>query len=176
MASMHQLFHQTSTDSANEEEGHIVAQLSWDLMDQTPTEDLFMFLVTEDSTRVAGCIMFSRLKFLQQTNIISFLLAPVAVRTTHQKRGIGTICWNKREPNTDLLVSYGDPNYYSKVGFQPVTTAVIPAPLPLSMPQGWLALPLFVPNGYSIDTENELLCHGIEQEGALVRTTPKEDQ
>ncbi|CAJ1956403.1 unnamed protein product [Cylindrotheca closterium] len=166
-ASIHQLFQQTFADSANEQEGQIVGQLSWDLMYQTLSEDLFVFVVTtDDSTRVAGCFIFSRLALSEQTNIISFLLSPMAVQTTHQKRGIrqdllrfAMDALKKREPNIDLLATYGDPNYYSNVEFQLVTTAVIPAPLPLSVPKGWLvAGTAFAPKGYFIDTGTKLFC------------------
>ena len=37
------------------------------------------------------------------------------------------------------LFTYGDPNYYSKVGFKPITEKLIKAPLKLSYPEGWLA-------------------------------------
>ena len=149
-ASIQQLFQQTFSDAANEQEGKTVGQLSWDLMDQTPHDDLFVYVATCNNT-VVGCIMFSRLIFPQQASTISFLLSPVAVRTSFQKRGIGKGLLqyaidelsNKTDPKIDLLMTYGDPNYYSKVGFQHVTTDIIPAPLPLSMPQGWLALPLY---------------------------------
>jgi predicted N-acetyltransferase YhbS len=39
----------------------------------------------------------------------------------------------------ELAITYGDPNFYSKVGFQSVTEAVVPAPIPLQHPEGWLA-------------------------------------
>ena len=35
--------------------------------------------------------------------------------------------------------SYGDPNYYSKVGFRPISEQVVSAPFKLSQPEGWLA-------------------------------------
>jgi putative acetyltransferase len=39
----------------------------------------------------------------------------------------------------DLAITYGDPKFYSKVGFHSVTEAVVPAPIPLQHPEGWLA-------------------------------------
>ena len=38
-----------------------------------------------------------------------------------------------------LALTYGDPNFYSKVGFGVVSEQVVPAPLKLSYPEGWLA-------------------------------------
>ena len=163
--SIRQLFQQTFTDSENEQEGKTVGQLSYDLMDQPPPEDLFVFVAasttaesnnTTTTEELVGCIMLSRLTFPEEgggsnkSTTISFLLSPVAVRTSFQKRGIGQgllrFAFEQLKestgPKIDLIMTYGDPNYYSKVGFQPVKTDTIPAPFPLSMPQGWLALPL----------------------------------
>ena len=37
-----------------------------------------------------------------------------------------------------LVFTYGDPNYYSKVGFRAITEEIAKAPLELSQPEGWL--------------------------------------
>jgi predicted N-acetyltransferase YhbS len=36
-------------------------------------------------------------------------------------------------------MTYGDPSYYAKVGFMPISEADAQAPFPLSHPEGWLA-------------------------------------
>jgi predicted N-acetyltransferase YhbS len=36
-------------------------------------------------------------------------------------------------------VTYGDPAFYEKVGFRPVSQDTLPPPLDLSQPDGWLA-------------------------------------
>lgn len=41
--------------------------------------------------------------------------------------------------NTDLVFTYGDHNYYSKVGFKPISENVVSAPFKLSQPEGCLA-------------------------------------
>lgn len=42
----------------------------------------------------------------------------------------------------NLTMTYGDPNFYSKVGYQQITEDKIKAPLKLSFPEGWLVNPL----------------------------------
>lgn len=37
------------------------------------------------------------------------------------------------------MLIYGNPNFYSKVGFQKITEAIVKAPLKLTYPEGWLA-------------------------------------
>jgi predicted N-acetyltransferase YhbS len=38
-----------------------------------------------------------------------------------------------------IAVTYGDPAFYGRTGFAPVTTDTLPAPHPLSQPMGWIA-------------------------------------
>lgn len=40
------------------------------------------------------------------------------------------------------MVTYGDIGFYAKVGFSAVNEALLPSPMPLSYPEGWLALSL----------------------------------
>ncbi|MGD8266464.1 MAG: GNAT family N-acetyltransferase, partial [Chromatiales bacterium] len=66
-----------------------------------------------------------------------------AVSTRHQGRGVGQALINfgldeLRNRSVDVVVTYGDPAFYSRVGFQALPENVIKAPLKLSMPQGWL--------------------------------------
>jgi predicted N-acetyltransferase YhbS len=39
--------------------------------------------------------------------------------------------------SVEVVVTYGDPSFYSKVGFQSLSEAVIAVPLTLTMPFGW---------------------------------------
>jgi len=71
------------------------------------------------------------------------MLAPVAVNTEHQGKGIGQALINYglteiKNRSVAVVVTYGDPSFYTKLGFQPLSENVIQAPLKLSMPEGWL--------------------------------------
>ena len=44
-----------------------------------------------------------------------------------------------KSQGVNLVFTYGDPNFYSRVGFKPVSESTIKAPLKLSYPEGWLA-------------------------------------
>jgi len=72
-----------------------------------------------------------------------YLLAPVAVDNNFQKQGIGqkiikfALKYLKKQ-KVDLLMTYGDPRYYRKLGFKKTNIAIIPAPYKLSQPIGWL--------------------------------------
>jgi len=71
------------------------------------------------------------------------MLAPVAVSTEHQGKGVGQalIKYGLNElknRSVAVAITYGDPSFYSKVGFRSLPEIVIQAPLRLSMPEGWL--------------------------------------
>ena len=51
-----------------------------------------------------------------------------------------------------VAITYGDPSFYSKVGFRALSENVIQAPIKLTMPEGWLGQSL---TGEPIPTINE---------------------
>lgn len=136
-----QLFTKTFGDSEGEAEGKLIGELALELITTTPEQDIEVFVALEHE-RVVGTILFTRLTY--ESDKAAFLLAPVAVHTDHQGQGIGQALINfglqtMREAGVDLAFTYGDPNYYSRVGFEQVTIEQYPSPQPLSMPIGWLA-------------------------------------
>lgn len=130
--------------SEGPEEGESIGLLVRNLLATTPPGDLTGY-VAIDNKRIVGCIFFSR--FYNDTVKSAFILSPVAVATDVQKTGVGQRLINYgleqfRSLNISLILTYGDPDYYVKCGFQPVSESLIPAPLPLSYPHGWLAISL----------------------------------
>ena len=91
---------------------------------------------------LVGGVLFTPLTYPDPRRVM--MLSPMAVATPHQGRGLGKALIRHalhtlRAGGTDIVVTYGDPAFYHRTGFHPVTTATIPAPQPLSMPQGWQA-------------------------------------
>jgi putative acetyltransferase len=135
------LFKATFTASEGADEGALIGKLAMDLFEKTAGEDLFAFTCRDDDG-LAGCIMFSRLRYPEDDRSV-FVLAPVAVETSRQGRGIGQRLLrfgldHLRREGIDVALTYGDPAYYGKVGFAPITEAVARAPLALQFPHGWL--------------------------------------
>lgn len=140
-AEIEQLFIKTFSDSEGQAEGEMIGRLARDFMSGTPERDLYCFVAREDG-QIVGSIFFSRITF--ESEIKAFILAPVAVHTDHQGKGIGQRLIRfgldtLSKDGVELAITYGDPNFYSKVGFQFVTEAIVPAPLTLQHPEGWLA-------------------------------------
>lgn len=139
-----ELFTSVFTSSEGEKEGKLIGNLSSQLASNIDNNEIISFGVYENETLI-GSIFFTRLQF--GTPIQVYMLAPVAIRTEHQGKGIGQELINYglselKKRSVNVAITYGDPSFYSKVGFKALSENVIQAPLKLSMPFGWLGQPL----------------------------------
>jgi len=135
------LFTRTFSDSEGPSEGLLIGNLACDLLTITDPQDYYCFVATENE-QIAGSIIFSRLTF--ESDVNAFLLAPVAVHTSYQGKGTGQKLINfglnnLKERGVELVFTYGDPKFYAKVGFRPISEEIVKAPFVLTHPEGWLA-------------------------------------
>jgi putative acetyltransferase len=135
------LYTEVFSSSESEEEGKIIGNLVSKLIKKTEQHDLVGF-VASSNDRIVGCIFFSRL--VVPNNSTAFMLSPVAIASEEQGKGIGQQLINHglgylKSIDINLVFTYGDPNYYSKVGFKPISESIVSAPFKLSQPEGWLA-------------------------------------
>ena len=136
------LFGATFTASEGAEEGALIGDLVRRLIAQTPAEDLRVFTAWEDRALLGG-ILFSRLAYEGDPRTV-FMMAPVAVATEHQGKGLGQQLISHgldvlKQEGVDIAVTYGDPAFYGRVGFAPVSEVVLSAPHTLQQPEGWIA-------------------------------------
>ena len=149
-----ELFTSVFTSSEGEEEGKLIGKLVSELAPNIDNRDIFCFGAYIQELLV-GSIFLTRLRF--EGSLSVYMLAPVAVRTEYQGKGIGQSLIKygldeMKNLSVSVAVTYGDPSYYSKVGFQALSESVIQAPLKLSMPEGWLGCSL---TGEKIPVINE---------------------
>ncbi|MDA0149599.1 GNAT family N-acetyltransferase [Vibrio sp. LaRot3] len=144
-----QLFLDTFADSEGAEEGQVIAMLVKDLFVKTASHDLECFVAISEDEQIMGAIVFTPLDNEVDSNERErmCLLSPVAVSTSVQGQGIGQALINyglnqMSKAGNFIAVTYGDPSFYSKVGFKQIAESIIPAPFPLSYPNGWLAVSL----------------------------------
>lgn len=135
------LFTDVFSASEGEKEGKSIGNLVSNLIATTQPEDLIGCVVV-DKGRIVGCIFFSR--FTVPGDQVAFILSPVAVATEMHGTGIGQrlIAYGLeylRQQDVSLVFTYGDPAFYSKIGFQQISEKVVEAPFPLSQPVGWQA-------------------------------------
>ena len=135
-----QLYTKAFSDSEGQAEGLLIGDLAYDLMTNTHGHDLYCFVATENEL-IIGSIILSRLTFESKVN--AFLLSPVAILTSYQGKGIGQKLINfglntLKKNGVELAFTYGDPSFYSKVGFSIIAEKVAKAPVKLTYPEGWL--------------------------------------
>ncbi len=140
IAEIKQLFTKTFSDSEGQSEGLVIGNLVFDLMTRTDGGDFCGFVATENQN-IIGSIFFSRMTF--ENKVEAFLLSPVAIDTSYQGKGVGQKLINfglnaLKERGVELVFTYGDPNFYTKVGFRNITEKVVKAPFKLTYPEGWL--------------------------------------
>ena len=143
-AAVERLFVSAFSEAEGEQEGALIGDLVEEMLASTDGRDLDGF-VAVDGNEIVGAIFFSRLTFDDDIDV--FVLAPVAVATDHQGKGIGQVLITHglremRRMGVSYVTTYGDPSFYSKVGFQPISEDDIAPPLELSQPEGWLGQPL----------------------------------
>lgn len=136
-----ELFATTFTASEDPDEGALIGDLVSDLLAETPTEDIRVFCA-EDEGHAIGAAIFTRLTYSEDPHVV-FLLSPMAVAPERQRRGIGQALLSQafealRSEGIQIVITYGDPNYYGRVGFMPITEDQARAPLPLRLPHGWI--------------------------------------
>lgn len=134
------LFTSVFTSSEGEKEGRLIGNLASELSLEIDNQEIICFGTYEEES-IIGVIFFTRLRFNEAIQV--YMLAPVAVSTKHQGKGVGQALINYglneiKNRSVAVAITYGDPSFYSKVGFQTLSENVIQAPLKLSMPQGWL--------------------------------------
>ena len=133
-------FKKVFTKSDGKKEGNIVSRISFKLAKLIDGENV-IGIEAKIKNKIVGYIFLSKLKYKE--NYLIYLLAPVAVDNNFQKKGIGkkiiqfALKYLKKQ-KVDLLMTYGDPSYYTKSGFKKTKISLIPAPYKLSQPIGWL--------------------------------------
>ena len=151
-SAIEELFTSVFTDSDGKEEGEMVGHLAGELIAETNEQDLHGFVGLDEDRQLVAAIFFTRLTF-PSNDITTFLLSPVAVHSDHQGKGLGQGLINHgldalRSEGVRFAITYGDPDFYRKVGFHPVSPEVIEPPFELSQPEGWL--------GQSLHTDSSI--------------------
>ena len=137
---INKLFIKTFSDSEGESEGLVIGELVNEYMTSTDARDFYCFTASENEQIIAS-VFFTKLTFESRVN--AFILSPMATLTEFQGKGIGQKLINfghniLKNNGVEIVITYGDPKFYSKVGFKQITEDIIKAPLKLSYPEGWL--------------------------------------
>ncbi len=137
-----------------ESEREIVAKLAVNLLSEE-TGSPIISLLAEYDKKIVGHIAFSPVTINTDKDWKGYILAPLAVKPEYQNQRVGSELINHgikelSEKGVNTLFVYGDPEYYSRFGFDTETATPYLAPYDLQYPSGWQALVL---NEFNIETE-----------------------
>jgi putative acetyltransferase len=134
------LFTSSFSSSEGAQEGKVIGRLASALAARIDNQEIVCIGAYLDGALI-GSVFLTRLRFVDPVE--AYMLSPVAVATAIQRRGTGQAMIKfgldeLKKRSATLVVTYGDPSFYSKVGFEALSQDLIQAPFPLSMPEGWL--------------------------------------
>jgi len=129
-----------------EGEREIISDLAVDLLSQE-TIPVTLSLVAVSGGFAVGHGAFSPVTFANNENVQGHILAPLAVKPTRQKSGIGSALVEDgirrlTKMGTSIFFVYGDPKYYGKFGFSGDAAEPFTPPYDLRYPFGWQAITL----------------------------------
>lgn len=136
-----ELFKATFTASEGAEEGAVIGTFVANMLATPNASDIFVVSAQQDD-QLVGTAVFSRLRYAQDSRSV-FILSPMAVATCHQGTGVGQKLLRfaldlLAHHNVDVALTYGDINFYSRIGFEHISASDAKPPLPLTHPEGWL--------------------------------------
>ncbi|MEM7392319.1 MAG: N-acetyltransferase [Verrucomicrobiota bacterium] len=129
-------------DAFDGAENELVARLASELLTTTSSPETIT-LVAEADDSLLGFVSFSPVRLNHE--LLGYILAPLAVKSDGQRKGIGTKLVESglhrlKQQNIRILFVYGDPRYYSRFGFAVTSADRYTPPYPLQYPAGWQAI------------------------------------
>ena len=100
----------------------MISNLASDLSSETASPSI-RSLVAEVDKQVIGYVSYSPIFLRSDASISGYILAPLAVSPEHQKQGVGSRLISTGvdmlgADGVDVLLVYGDPEYYGRFGFR----------------------------------------------------------
>jgi predicted N-acetyltransferase YhbS len=129
-------------NSFDQSEGETVSQLAIDLLEDKTALPI-LSLVAEQDGVIIGNVIFSSINIEGAKGVSAYILAPLAVTRFAQGKGTGTRLINKgletlKERGAEIVLVYGDPDYYKRTGFKAGHN--LKPPHKLKYPEGaWMA-------------------------------------
>ncbi len=121
-----------------DDEANLVAALHRD-----PTAQPVLSLLAYDDGHPIGHVLFTRVTLDRRPDVACSILAPLAVVPAFQRRGVGRALIEHgarllAESGVKLLFVLGDPNYYTRCGFEPAIPYGLRAPYPIVPEEAWM--------------------------------------
>lgn len=131
-------------DAFSKDEGLLLGKLVADLIANSSVPNTLSYVV-EDNAKIIAHISFSPIFIESNLHIKAYILAPLAVKPNYKRQGIGSklIVHGKQELiklGVNVILVYGDPNYYNNYGFTAKSGEYFIPPFPIKQKFGWQAM------------------------------------
>lgn len=131
-------------EAFDDEESDAISDFTLTMLREKAAIKTLSFVAVEGD-RVLAHIALSPVVYEDSKEHFAYILAPLSVIPTHQKKGIGSKMIRHALDITLTLGSYmvfvyGDPHYYTRFGFDSSLAHDFIPPHPLEYPEGWHAL------------------------------------
>ena len=129
-----------------DQESTAIMELAAALMTEKTAPPILSLVATLDD-EIIGYVSFSPIYLESRDDIKGYILAPLAVAPGHQRKGAGTTLIREgkqllADNGVDVVLVYGDPDYYSRTGFTTASARLFVPPYPLEHQFGWQGLML----------------------------------
>lgn len=135
-------------DAFGPQEGPEIVELVELMLHDKTAEPLFS-LVAEENGQLLAHVIFSAIKVDSSASLKAQILAPLAVRSTKQRQGLGKALVefglaSLKQQGIDLVFVLGHPDYYPVFGFKPAGKLGFVAPHPIAPHNAaaWMVLEL----------------------------------
>lgn len=130
------------TEAGFGEEGPVVADLVRALTSGHYDRPILPF-VAHSGADLVGFVALSPIAVQGHPDLLGYLLAPLVVDPDYQHSGYGTTLVTRAldelpHQGVHVVLTYGDPDYYRRFGFEHVQAEMFVPPQRLAHPDGWL--------------------------------------
>jgi len=128
-------------ESFGNEEGPAIARLALEILNFKTKDPIYSFVI-ENNESILGHIVFSPVTIEGCEKTKAYILAPLAISSAHQKKGLGTKLISHgisklKAQGVEVVFVFGDPNYYGRSGFK--TERNIATPFKITYPpEAWM--------------------------------------
>ena len=128
-------------ESFGNEEGPVIERLALEILNFKSDNPIYSFVI-ENSESIIGHIIFSPVTIGGCEKTKAYILAPLAISSAHQKKGLGTKLISHgisklKAQGIEVVFVFGDPNFYGRSGFK--TESNIATPFKITYPpEAWM--------------------------------------
>jgi len=128
-------------ESFGDEEGPVIERLALEILNFKSDNPIYSFVI-ESNESIIGHIVFSPVTIEGCEKTKAYILAPLAISSAHQKKGLGTKLISHgisklKAQDIEVVFVFGDPDFYGRSGFKIESNIATPFKITYP-PEAWM--------------------------------------